>query len=413
MDQDKTPYRNTGVSLAPDPAAPEEAPFIDNAGEQSGNMDSAGSLLLGLTHYYAEDTDPDEIQTDPHTLVEQVDAHIASVLGYIPGIREDKAKTACAQVALLLYDKSYNESKNELLVCKLFAVLFRGEYRSHYDDTYAYMRGSWNRVTALPYSALEFATNSIRAAEGVFRILHSEYPHPRRSISAIAERMRDILENQSVSSILSADPSPPAAPCIWLQEVVKLCAAMFKNFVDPGRDRVVLSNFLKWASEPMPARQAGVNFNNRYYEICHENRPPGKLVCTRKSKSPHRNCYTSVPHDISYRLPDSAVRRMRTFLTTTFSGTGGALEMFLAYMSLVAAGVRLPEIILIFVGPGGEGKTLLLCDLMRAVWGSGHAVAPPSILQTAEEFRKQGHLYRGMRWVSVDKSKNNIGIKFF
>ena len=80
--------------------------------------------------------------------------------------------------------------------------------------------------------------------------------------------------------------------------------------------------------------------------------------------------------------------------------------MFLAYMSLVAAGVRLPEIILIFVGPGGEGKTLLLCDLMRAVWCSGRAVAPPSILQTAEEFRKQGHLYRGMRWVSVGESKN-------
>ena len=85
--------------------------------------------------------------------------------------------------------------------------------------------------------------------------------------------------------------------------------------------------------------------------------------------------------------------------------------MFLAYMSLVAAGVRLPEIILIFVGPGGEGRALLLCDLMRAVWGSGHAVAPPSILQTAEEFRKQGHLYRGMRWVSVDESKNTLGIE--
>ena len=357
--------------------APKEAAPTDCAATPRGNIDSAAPVLRGLTIYYAEDKDPDEIQTDPHTLVEQVDAHIASVREYIPGIQDDKAKTACAHVALLLYDKSFNESKNELLVCKLFAVLFRGEYRSHYEDTYAYMNGAWGRVTTLPYAALEFATNSIKAAEGVFRILHSEYPHPRRSITVVAGRIRDILENQSSSSILSADPSPPAAPCAWLQEVVKLCAAMFQNFVDPGRGRIVLSNFLKWAPEPMPERQDGVNFRNRYYAIYQESEASGRLVCRRQSKSPLRKCYTSIPHDITYRLPDLAVWRMRNFLTTTFSGADRALEMLLAYVSLVAAGVRLPEIILIFVGPGGEGKTLLLCDLMRAVWGSGHAVAPP------------------------------------
>ena len=94
------------------------------------------------------------------------------------------------------------------------------------------------------------------------------------------------------------------------------------------------------------------------------------------------------PHDV-------AVRRMRTFLSKTFAGTDGALGMFLSYMSLVAACVRLPEVILIFAGPGGEGETLLLCDLMGTIWGTGHAAAPPSIFQTPEEFRRQGHLYMG------------------
>ena len=109
MMEDSAPDKNRISS--PDPDAPEEAPFIDCAGTSSGNIDSASPVLRGLTHYYAEDTYPGAIQTDPHTLVEQVDAHIASVREYIPGIREDKAKTAFAQVALLLYDKSYNESK--------------------------------------------------------------------------------------------------------------------------------------------------------------------------------------------------------------------------------------------------------------------------------------------------------------
>ena len=43
--------------------------------------------------------------------------------------------------------------------------------------------------------------------------------------------------------------------------------------------------------------------------------------------------------------------------------------------------------------------------------GPGHAVAPPSILHPAGEFRKYGHLYRGMRRVSFDESRNTIGIE--
>ena len=37
--------------------------------------------------------------------------------------------------------------------------------------------------------------------------------------------------------------------------------------------------------------------------------------------------------------------------------------------------------------------------------------APPSIFQTPEEFRKQGHLYRGAKWLSVDESKPDLGIE--
>ena len=85
--------------------------------------------------------------------------------------------------------------------------------------------------------------------------------------------------------------------------------------------------------------------------------------------------------------------------------------MLLSYMALVAASGRLPEIMIVFVSPGCEGGTLLLCDLMNAVWGTGHAVAPPSILQTAEEFRKQGNLYRGMKWIPPDESRPTVGVE--
>ena len=85
--------------------------------------------------------------------------------------------------------------------------------------------------------------------------------------------------------------------------------------------------------------------------------------------------------------------------------------MIPSYMAIASASVGLPEIMIVFVCPGGVWKTLHLCDLMGALWGTGRAVAPPSILQTVEEFRRQGHLYRGTKWISVDESKPAMGIE--
>ena len=85
--------------------------------------------------------------------------------------------------------------------------------------------------------------------------------------------------------------------------------------------------------------------------------------------------------------------------------------MLLPYMAIVAASLRTPETILTFVGPWGDGKSLLLRDLMGAVWGGGHMVAPPSLLQTPEEFRTQGHLYRGLKWISFEEGRPTLGVE--
>ena len=45
------------------------------------------------------------------------------------------------------------------------------------------------------------------------------------------------------------------------------------------------------------------------------------------------------------------------------------------------------------------------------IWGSGHAVAPPSILQNPEESRRKDHLYSGKKWLFVDESRPKIGIE--
>lgn len=85
--------------------------------------------------------------------------------------------------------------------------------------------------------------------------------------------------------------------------------------------------------------------------------------------------------------------------------------MLLSHMDIASASIRTPGEILVFVGPSGEGRALLLCDLMGAVWGGGQMVDQPSILHAPGEFRKQGHLYRGIKWISIDEGRPHLGVE--
>ena len=128
---------------------------------------------------------------------------------------------------------------------------------------------------------------------------------------------------------------------------------MFKNFAGPGRDRVVIANFLRWASDHFPDRQRGVNFENKYLDIAHGENGAIKLACERGPKDPMRNCYTSIPAMIEFRLPDSSIRRMKLFPGATFADQVSALKMLLSYMALLADSGRLPEVMIFSPAPEG------------------------------------------------------------
>ena len=121
------------------------------------------------------------------------------------------------------------------------------------------------------------------------------------------------------------------------------------------------------------------------------------------------NSYASPPSIISFARSAVQLRRMRRFVATTSAGTDGILLLFPMY-ALVASGVRFPDVMLFFAGEGGEGEFRLRSTLGRADWGSGHSEASAAMLQEADEFRNQGHLYRTPRWASFDESKPTAGL---
>ena len=153
----------------------------------------------------------------------------------------------------------------------------------------------------------------------------------------------------------------------------------------------------------------GANFENAYYEVHAPVSTAAPMVCARKRKSPLNNSYASLTSSISFAHSAVHVRRMHRFIATTLAGTDG-IRLLLSMYAIVAAGVRLPEVILFFLGEGGEGKSLLLSTLGRDFWGPGRSEASGAMLQTEGEFRRQGHLYRKLRRMSFGESKPTAGI---
>ena len=87
--------------------------------------------------------------------------------------------------------------------------------------------------------------------------------------------------------ISGADERGPSTSS-WVVEHAKLRFRMIKGQPGPGRDRVVLANFVRLASESPPRGRGGVNFENTYVSISSpcESDP---FVCEHAPNSPGRS----------------------------------------------------------------------------------------------------------------------------
>ena len=129
------------VANAPTPFLRARAPFRSSEDEcgapacgYTHTKPRQSDLLRSLSEYYAEDEATGEKHEDPRSLLGEVDLQMQEIQGALPvGICREQL--GCALTAILLFDKSIIVSMNELLVCKLFTMIFRGKYRAHYEST--------------------------------------------------------------------------------------------------------------------------------------------------------------------------------------------------------------------------------------------------------------------------------------
>ena len=105
-------------------------------------------------------------------------------------------------MASLLFDMHASDSRNELVVCRVFATLFLGAYRARYGDAvYAYDRGPWSKTKSPTYESLDFATTSLRSDDGVFHAMHVDGPHGG-NFRDVARRVFGILSIASMAEFL-------------------------------------------------------------------------------------------------------------------------------------------------------------------------------------------------------------------
>ena len=264
-------------------------------------------------------------------------------------------KRAAAQATMLLLDASSNDAKSELLLTKVFALLFGERYRSHGGVLFQYSQGAWSPAAgSISAMDLEYILYALRRAQAYFGLL-SRYK-PSRDFSDVCFEVRvlqalpeDALLEWQLNDIVGKRAAEKSRQ--WYVGSSDLCREMRKIFSE--HNKAVVKNFSRWADSDMGGKQrAGVAFRDCFLAVCN-----GEVKQLRKD--PRQGCYVYVPAALTWQAPDHARQRLASLLLSSFAG-GDGLRMLLAQSALVAARLRQPDVIHVYVGVGHDGKSMIL-----------------------------------------------------
>lgn len=109
--------------------------------------------------------------------------------------------------------------------------------------------------------------------------------------------------------------------------------------------------------------------------------------------------------------PASARARIRKFLNKCFAKNEEGLKLILASLVLALRNAEQPDKLILLLGSGGDGKSLLVNRLLANVFGTAFAQCPASVLQKDEEFRKQGGNWVTAKLLAFDEANPKMGLQ--
>lgn len=128
-----------------------------------------------------------------------------------------------------------------------------------------------------------------------------------------------------------------------------VCQAV--RFMLMSRMNVVIERFMKWGqTELCDSDRVGVAFSDcSLYWV--------GLSFVQGPWAPANQCYWRVECPLNMSPHYTALRKLGRFLLTTFADAGQGLQRILAMLALIARGEVIPHVMILLMGPGGEGKT--------------------------------------------------------
>ena len=333
---------------------------------------------------------------------------------------DEDGQRAMMVVALITQMDSFVDVRNELILTRIFAVLFADKYRAHADSVCVYGNGSWSPSAEMDAQRLAQIERALTRAARIFLILSEQQVErswdevftaaSQINFAALTPPTRRELSSKmhGKGRGKGGDDGDVAVGSDWCSDAAIMMPSLCVKYTGIGRPKTILNNYGNWFQEERPAPNGLVNFQDATLDL-HSVSESGVRI-KQVAKSPANNCYLHVPVTLNYTPPDADRKRLRKVLCTSYAGQPDARKIVLAMEALALYGSIMPQKIILIEGKGGNSKSAT-SKLRQNCFGAAHQFISPSVFQKPDEFRKQMGQYAFARVMTVQECNGGCDLE--
>ena len=299
-----------------------------------------------------------------------------------------------SMIALFLESDVNWDPKSDILVGRIVATLTHHTLRAHSTGVFAYNHGNWQRVEEIPIHMLMLVEISLCKAEILMAHLFD------LTISRGWHDVFSTLETFDWSNLsLRIDQHLWNAPKHWTAHAGRAFRDLPYRFTSSAastRSKSLLDTYAGWFQRCRPP------INNYIDLIDATLLVNGDKTLVQVPKKPDNDCYLHVPVSLTVNPKPESVTKLREVFATFFAGNEHGRMVDLALDVLALQGRPIPQKMVIYQGPGGDGKSARAL-LRSTVFGDNHAFISSTCFTEPEEMRKQGGAFAYRRSITIQE----------
>ena len=172
----------------------------------------------------------------------------------------------------------------------------------------------------------------------------------------------------------------------WQIHVARVVGRVTSQLIRNLEAGKVIAKFTEWCNQPMQ-RAKGMAYAD--CALLYDSN--GQNISFLTSRSPHRNIYTAIPHNLLADVDpvlEAAITRLQKAYEETFWACAGGFTFGQACWALAARGLNV-NTITVYWGPGGVGMSSYTAHLAAMLGTDNHNLYDPNVFYDDTELRKQ------------------------